>query len=270
MTLALPFTKYEGLGNDFVVVDVSLADAQAFDVGVAARLCDRRRGVGADGVLVVSPPSAAGHLARMRVINADGSVPEMCGNGLRCVALHLARQRGASALEGSVETDAGTRPVVVRGDATAAEVTVDMGEVGLGDERSVEIAGETVRLVDVNVGNPHAVLVPLAAVHERARIERLGPILERHPSFPAGVNVELVSREGTALRVTVWERGVGFTEACGTGACAVVAALTARGDVEGGVETTVRLPGGELHITMQRGRARMRGPARYVFSGVFS
>ncbi len=263
----IDFDKYEGLGNDFLVVDAPALDAMS--PSLARRLCDRRFGVGGDGVLLVLPPEDASHVARMRVVNADGSIPEMCGNGLRCVALHVARRREVAHLEGVFETDAGLRTVTLDRTRGHADVRVDMGEARVLDERTLDIAGERVTLVHANTGNPHAILLPIEhGAHDRSRIERLGPHVEVHPSFENGTNVELVSRETDgSLRLTVWERGVGFTLACGTGACATVAVLVARGECKNDEPVLVHLPGGDLRITVVGGRATMEGPARHVFSG---
>jgi diaminopimelate epimerase len=268
MAPPLRFEKYEGLGNDFILVDA--ADEDHVSPEAAAELCDRRFGVGADGVLLVLPPRAAGAAGRMRVINADGSVPEMCGNGLRCVALHLARrgERDGSpmrAFELRVETDAGERLCRLTETRDEAMVTVDMGPVRVLGDRELRVDGRSVIVVTADAGNPHAVLLGDFA---RADAELLGPRIATHVDFPRGTNVEFarIGREGIDL--VVWERGVGITLACGTGACAAVAVACAKGLVPAGQPVTVRLPGGALQVTLaEDGRATMRGPARHVFSG---
>lgn len=265
----IAFDKYEGLGNDFLVIDGAASGIDSMAPTLARRLCDRRFGVGADGVLLVLAPSDPSHLARMKVVNADGSSPEMCGNGLRCVALHVARRTEATHVEGVFETDAGLRTVSLDRTRGHAEIAVDMGEVRIIEERTLELGADgEVRVVVVDAGNPHAILLPTdSEAHDRSILERIGARIERHPAFPKGTNVELVSREQDGVRLTVWERGVGFTLACGTGACATVAALVSRGERREGETVRVHLPGGDLLITMQGGRARMVGPARHVFSG---
>jgi diaminopimelate epimerase len=267
----LVFAKYEGLGNDFIVLDV--ARSEAFDARFVPRLCDRHFGIGADGVLLVLPPSGGGAVARMMVINADGSVPEMCGNGLRCVALHLASARGSRDVKLTVETDSGPRSCAVsfrnRGEAS---VHVEMGAVRLLEKRQLVLDRETVDLAIVDAGNPHAVVF---RDDPRRDIDRLGPQIAQHPSFPNGTNVELVARHDHELEVLVWERGVGRTLACGTGACAVVAVACARGFVPAKVPVSVRLPGGLLAVTHDpgqsqdqgAGRSEIEGPARLVFRG---
>jgi diaminopimelate epimerase len=257
------FAKYEGLGNDFVVVGE--ADARDVDAALARALCDRRRGIGADGVLLVLPANDARNAGRMHVINADGSVPEMCGNGLRCVALHVARARGMTKGDLVFETDAGPRACTIDDANGAGMVTVDMGVVKTEPSpRILDVRGESLEAFVADVGNPHAVLFDEPS---RARAEAVGPIVE--VAFPRGTNVELarLAADG-AVDLVVWERGVGITLACGTGACATVAVMCARGMLPRGVPATVRLLGGALAVTIgEGGRATMRGPARHVFSG---
>jgi diaminopimelate epimerase len=261
----LAFEKFEGIGNDFLVV--RLEDEARFDPAWVPRLCDRRFGVGADGVLLVLPSRE--HAARMRVRNADGSVPEMCGNGLRCVALFEAERRGMEKGELSIETDAGVRACVVERAGDEADVDVDMGLVRVTGTKTLAVAGRDVELTLADAGNPHAI----AYRDEPAKdLLAFGPVLTVHPSFPSGMNVELVRWKDDALEVSVWERGVGATLACGTGACAVAAVACARGEAKSGAKVRVRLPGGELVIThdVATGRTRMKGPARRVFRGTIS
>jgi diaminopimelate epimerase len=256
------FEKYEGLGNDFIVVE---AEREA-DAGItperARALCDRRFGIGADGVLLVLPPENPAHAARMRVFNSDGSIPEMCGNGLRCVALHLARKRQVDALLFSVMTDAGVRRSFVEG----TDVTVDMGAVRWLGDATLDLDGVPVTVALADAGNPHAILFELPS---EAEIARIGPRLATHAAFPRGTNVEFAKIGEDDIDLVVWERGAGLTLACGTGACATVAVACAKKLARYGVAVTVRLPGGALTITIDEATAatRMRGPARHVFSG---
>ncbi len=263
MGATLGFHKYEGLGNDFILVEAS--DEGGVPTARAAQLCDRRFGVGGDGVLLVLPSRAPGCDARMRVINADGSVPEMCGNGVRCVALHLARARGLQAGTLHIDTDGGARACSVDDREGQGMVTVDMGVVRVFGERSLDIEGRRVEVTVADAGNPHAVLFGAFA---RGDVEYLGPRLATHPDFPRGTNVEFTSVAGDGIDVVVWERGVGVTLACGTGACATAAVACARGLARRGVPIPVRLPGGRLDVTIDDdGRCTMRGPAHHVFSG---
>jgi diaminopimelate epimerase len=262
--MALAFAKYQGTGNDFLVIE---GQGERDWTALAPRLCDRHYGVGADGLLIVSTDPF-----KMLVVNADGSIPEMCGNGLRCVARYL-HDRGKVGLGPfEVVTGAGVlRPEVL----PDLQVTVDMGRPILERERIPMLgpAGGPVveELVDdwlvtaVSMGNPHAVIfvrdvegVPLAS---------WGPGLETHPSFPAKTNVEFaqVLDRGRA-RMRVWERGAGPTLACGTGACATLVAgvLTGRMDRAGVIE----LPGGPLAIRWDdEDHVWLTGEARPVFTG---
>jgi diaminopimelate epimerase len=253
------FEKYEGLGNDFLVIE---ADHVDLDRDAVASLCDRHFGVGADGVLFVTPPSSAAAVASMVVMNADGGRPEMCGNGLRCVAAFLAAKRGGGPLAIWLDTDAGSKGCEVD-DGT---VSIDMGRAEDLGPISVEHEGRTFELHRVGMGNPHAITFEELP---DGVFEKHGLGLSTHPLFPQGTNVELCRvREDGVIDVRVWERGVGPTLACGTGACAVaaLAALQKRAPFDKDIE--VRLPGGSLFIRVGRDRSvRMRGPARRVFRG---
>lgn len=250
----MEFVKMEGLGNDFIVFDGPF-DPSAEDV---AAWCDRRRGVGADGVLVVT---ALGHDAvRMEYRNADGSSAEMCGNGLRCVARHAVDSGMVAASELDVETAAGVRRVEVGDESVRAELgPVDSTGDGFG------LAGYELSTVDA--GNPHAVAfvedcysVPVGAV---------GPVVEGDPHYPNRTNVEFATVVGPdRIALRVWERGVGETLACGSGAAAAVAEAYRTGRT--GASVSVMLPGGELHVEIVDGVAWIEGPARSVFRGALA
>ncbi|MEK7252688.1 MAG: diaminopimelate epimerase [Actinomycetota bacterium] len=245
----MEFVKMEGLGNDFVVLDGPLIPTAA----QVSAWCDRRRGIGADGVLVVTP----GDVVEMGYWNADGSAAEMCGNGLRCVALYARLKGMVDTSEFTVKTPIGPRRVIVRDGSVRAE----LGPVQVG-EGTVEIAGY--RLTKVSVGNPHAVAfvpdcsaVPMAAS---------GPLVESDPAFPGRINGGFATVTGKdRISLRVWERGVGETLACGTGAAAAAAAGHALGLT--GESVTVRLPGGELRVELIDGSAWIEGPATVVFAG---
>lgn len=265
--MGLGFHKYEGLGNDFVLVEAEREDAVS--PALARSLCDRRFGVGADGVLLLLPPRSSGADARMKVLNADGSVPEMCGNGLRCAVLHHARSRGRDSGDVTFDTDAGPRPCVIDDQDGRGLVTVDMGVVRVTGDVTLELgelgARDPWELTLADAGNPHAITTRSAS---RAVIDVVGPRLATDARFVAGTNVEFAVYRKGAIDLVVWERGVGVTHACGTGACATVAVGVSRGFVDVGEDVTVNLPGGPLFVTMREdGRAIMRGPARHVFSG---
>jgi diaminopimelate epimerase len=254
----LHFWKYHGLGNDFVVVEGP--DLMAPDRAI--RLCDRRRGIGADGVLTVLPPRDGG-AAYMHIYNPDGSVAAMCGNGIRCVARHLAEARGLDG-EFVIETDSGPKRCTVhRGAAGVAAVTVDMGRARVEGPQDFEVGPELVRTLRVSMGNPHAVILDGP---EPARAATLGPAIEAR--VPGGVNVGFGRASGSSIDLVVWERGAGLTEACGTGACAAVVAALHEGRLDGTGPVTVRLPGGVLEITVGPDLSvLMKGPAERVFSG---
>lgn len=257
---SLVFYKYEGLGNDFLLVEAD--HATLVSPALARAMCERRRGAGADGVLLVNGVDGK---PTMRVLNADGSTPEMCGNGLRCVALHLARARGLSTLDLLVETDAGPRSCLVDDRDGAGIVTVDMGFVRTGEDVRVDLDGDPWELSLADAGNPHAITTRKVS---RATIDLVGHRLATAPRFAQGTNVEFASFGPTGIDLIVWERGVGITEACGTGACATVAVGVAKGWIAKDREVDVRLPGGTLSVTYRNdGHAVMRGPARKVFTG---
>jgi diaminopimelate epimerase len=255
----LKFWKYHGLGNDFVVVE----GPPLMEPGRAFRLCDRRRGIGADGVLTILPAQGGG-AAYMHVYNSDGSVAAMCGNGIRCVARHLADARGLSG-EIRIETGSGTRACRIhRGPSGEVEaVTVDMGAARLEGEQDFEVGTETLHAVRVSMGNPHAVIFGAAS---RARAESAGPAVER--LVPGGVNVGFAEPRPDGIDLVVWERGAGLTDACGTGACAAAVAAVRAGRTRGGAPVEVRVPGGALQITVGPDLSvRMKGPAERVFEG---
>jgi diaminopimelate epimerase len=271
------FTKVEGTGNDFILIDERRA-AHPLSVEARIALCDRHFGIGADGVLAVQ--ATDGGLARMHVTNADGSVPEMCGNGLRCVAWWLAsRDEAPRGSAFTLDTDAGPKAVVVAEDDAA--VRIDMGPaqfegvLSSGALRSGTIEHEGVALTAsaVSMGNPHLVLfdaLDSAVQTAGGRPERWGPTLSHHPLFPEGANIGFARQTGdTALDLVVCERGAGLTLACGTGACAAVAAHVEAGRLPADTPIAVTLPGGPLRIWVSADlrKVTMEGPARIVFEG---
>src|SRR5512138_1802731 len=233
--------------------------------GRARRICDRRRGIGADGVVTILPPATPGAAATMHIYNSDGSVAEMCGNAIRCVAADLAARRG---LEGAIRIDtaAGTKTCTLhRGaDGAVLAVSVEMGPARVEGEERFRVGSETLRATRVSMGNPHAVLFDEPS---RERAGAVGPAIER--AVPGGVNVGLARPGPTGIDLVVWERGAGLTDACGTGACAAAVAALRAGAVKAGAPVEVRLPGGALQITVSPDLARvtMRGPAERVFEG---
>jgi diaminopimelate epimerase len=271
--VSLRFQKYHGLGNDFIIVDVEDPDAVAPEL--ARRLCDRHFGIGADGVLLVSKSAAAD--ARLVILNADGSRPEMCGNGLRCVALHLERrashglhpERSRQAPVLAVETDAGVLECRTFLRDGQRWVTIRLGRAVLLGDLEVRGPRGLHRFRRVSIGNPHAVL--LGHDYAPEEIDVLGP--EVSSRIDGGANVGFVQVVGDrALAVVVHERGVGRTLACGTGAGAAVAAAAADGLVPFDEGVQVTLPGGRLEVSVDQetGQVVLSGPARHVFDGVVS
>jgi diaminopimelate epimerase len=277
MASVLRFAKYEGLGNDFVVVDARTQDL-ALASKHAVALCDRHRGIGADGVLLVEFQNGR---AAMRVINADGSRPEMCGNGLRCVVLYLAHSGFITAPgEVTVDTDSGPHHCRVWREGADDLVEVSMRAATL-EPQSIPVQAETnaplldapfeidgtqIRLTTVSMGNPHAVTFDDIGAKKAA----LGPRLEKHPRFPNGANIGFAAMQGPqSMDLAVFERGAGFTQACGTGACAAAVAAIETGRAKRNEPIEVRLPGGVLRIlvTDRANRILMTGPARRVFEG---
>lgn len=255
MATRLHFAKYEGLGNDFVVVD----GLEGLAPATVRSLCDRHFGIGADGVLLVSREPSA----RMIVLNADGSRPEMCGNGLRCVARYLATRAGKDETRVGIETDAGLLVCEVRGETVQTEMGTlkSLGPVG------VPLADGVHRFARWSIGNPHAVTFE---PHDDQTIDRVGPLVSRAPVFPEGTNVEFARLAGDGgIDLVVWERGVGRTLACGTGACATLGAACEHGDRPFDTWVEVRLPGGPLQVKVEQStlRVEMRGPAKLVFEG---
>jgi diaminopimelate epimerase len=280
---ALEFVKMEGLGNDYVFVDLTSGAPERDWPQVSRSVSSRHFGVGSDGLILIMPPSSGGDL-RMRMFNADGSEGEMCGNGIRCFARYAYERGlvGSTAME--VETLAGIiRPEVLLEGGRVTGVRVDMGPPRLSrqdipcrleDTRAglpcgvLEIQGESLEALAVSMGNPHAVI--LVPEVYRVPLEWLGPLIEVHEAFPAKANVEFVEvRDAGRIKVRVWERGSGVTLACGTGACASVVVTSALGKTSRVVQ--VELPGGELLVEWaQDNHVYMTGPANEVFQGVYT
>ncbi len=287
-----PFTKYHGLGNDFILIDNRDSIELKFTSQKAIQICDRHFGIGADGVIFLLPadsPSDADSFS-MRIINSDGSEPEMCGNGIRCLAkfmLDLGIEPKASTKDSpglpfyQINTLAGLMITKIELDGM---ITVDMGEPKLLAQEipttlvspvdnvinlPLEVADKTWQVTTVSMGNPHCITfvtdvaeIPLA---------ELGPKFEHHSVFPKRINTEFVQVVGRDyLKMRVWERGAGITLACGTGACALVVAAVLN-DLSDRL-CTVNLPGGDLRIDWQESNNHvlMTGSATKVFEGIFA
>ena len=251
--MKIQLDKYQALGNDFLVL-VDPDGTHAVDDEFVRRVCDRHRGVGADGLITVTKDSGGGADLLMDLRNADGRQAEMSGNGIRCLVRAAVSRGLASGPEVTVATDAGIKRLWVKDEG----VTVDMGPARLGPERDHSSPGWRRREVDM--GNPHLVLLcpDPAEVH----VAELGPKLEE--LRPGGINVEFIAAGPgrDELRFRVWERGAGETQACGTGSCAAAAAAHAWGLV--GRNVTVHNPGGDLDVEVGEDTMLLTGPAEYV------
>ena len=270
------FTKMEGLGNDYLYIN-TFQERVADPAALSVRLSDRHRGVGADGLVLIGPSGIADF--SMRIFNADGSESEMCGNAARCVARYVT-ERGLWDRDSlTLETGGVARRIEIRREeGRFVSARVDMGRPVLSPAAiPVHLPGaavmglslpwgeETLPVHCVSMGNPHCVLFVEEA--DTAPVTTLGPLLERHPSFPNRINVEFAQIVGwDAIRLRVWERGSGETQACGSGACAALVAGAITGRC--GRSAVVTLPGGDLTVIWQPdGHVTQEGPAAFVFEG---
>ena len=250
------FSKWHGLGNDYLLVQRADLDAPLQPEQVR-RLCDYHFGVGSDGVVEIV--SANGDRAELVIWNPDGSTAELSGNGTRIAARWLARRNGAD----TVCLQVGPRQVVARM-RDGLQVEMDMGNVAVGETETLTVDGRPVELTTASVGNPHAVV---RIEPDREALLRLGPLIENHKRFPERTNVQLARVDGPHdLTVAVWERGAGETLASGTSAVACTAVAVARGWCESPV--TVHLAGGDLLVELDGDwNARLTGPAQEIFTG---
>jgi diaminopimelate epimerase len=276
----IEFTKYHGLGNDFILIDNRHSSEPCLTPEQAIDWCDRHFGIGADGV-IFALPGQDGTDYTMRIFNSDGSEPEMCGNGIRCLGRFLAdleiAETGSAREQYRIHTLAG---VMIPKLEASGQITVDMGEPRLlaseipttlvaPDQKVVdqllEVAGQTWNVTCVSMGNPHCITF----VDDVATIplEQIGPKFEHHSVFPQRTNTEFIQVvRSDYLKMRVWERGAGITLACGTGACASLVAGVLNGKCDR--RATIELPGGCLEIEWAAdGRLYMTGPAEKVFSG---
>ncbi|MGD1713532.1 diaminopimelate epimerase [Dapis sp. BLCC M172] len=276
MTISL--TKYHGLGNDFILIDNRHQSQPILTPEQAIKLCDRNFGIGADGVIFALPGEEQADYT-MRIFNSDGSEPEMCGNGIRCLAKFIAELENNKKTKYNIYTGAGLIVPELQGDG---QVTVDMGQPRLlaseipttlsnPNEKvvaqSLEVAGKSWSVTCVSMGNPHCItFVEDVSIIDLAKI---GPEFEHHPVFPERTNTEFIQVISPKyVKMRVWERGAGATLACGTGACASVVAgvLTQKNERL----VTVELPGGCLEIEWSTTDQKiyMTGPAEKVFTGI--
>jgi diaminopimelate epimerase len=281
VTNELRFAKYQATGNDFVML-VDLDDERPLDPDVVVALCDRRTGVGADGVIRLVRAERAGASFVMDYRNADGSVAEMCGNGARCVGVFVHDLGLADEPEFGIETRGGLRRLrLFEADGKVHRVAVEMGSPGF-TKASIPMRGPawetflgqpfdvggglTLRASAVSMGNPHLVLF-VEDDPDRFHVGHIGAALERHELFPERTNVEFAQVLEDGIKVRVWERGSGETMACGSGACAVAVAANEAGLVPR--STVVRFPGGSLEVErLESGEMLLTGDAERVFEGV--
>ncbi|NES78139.1 MULTISPECIES: diaminopimelate epimerase [Okeania] len=278
--MTVSFTKYHGLGNDFILIDNRHLPQPIVTPEQAIKLCDRNFGIGANGVIFALPRQEQADYT-MRIFNSDGSESEMCGNGIRCLAKFIAEIDNDNKTKYKIYTGAGLLGIELQPDG---QVKVDMGQpkllaseipttLGNADEKIVnqtlEVAGKSWSVTCVNMGNPHCVTF-VENVADIA-LEIVGPQFEHHSVFPERTNTEFIQViSPNYVKMRVWERGAGATLACGTGACASVVAgvLTQRSENK----VTVELPGGCLEIEWSTTdqKVYMTGPAEKVFTGVIN
>jgi diaminopimelate epimerase len=251
-----------GLGNDFVVIDARQTPVDMTGPRAHA-IADRRTGIGCDQLILLEPSLT--HDVKMRIFNADGSEVEACGNATRCVALLLSKPAQIETLGGILQTQPSNADVMVK----MGQPAFDWEFIPLAmpmDSMDMPVGWEALeRPMAVNVGNPHVIFFMKDC--DAIDLERLGPIIEHDPLFPQRINVNVASVIApNHIRLCVWERGVGLTLACGTGACATAVAAIRTGRTQSPVR--VSLPGGDLHIAWQEGsEIEMTGPATHVFTG---
>lgn len=276
----LNFTKMTGLGNDYIYVDCTSGVKLKNIPELTKRISDRHFGIGADGLILIDKPENSNSDFKMRIFNSDGSEAEMCGNGIRCVAKLIHDNELSNKDKISIETLAGIKKVKILEDEEGKcnEVIVDMGEPIFQDNNIpydlyepfnknliLDVGEEKMRFTVVSMGNPHA--VTFVQDLENIPIEKIGPMIENNPIFPNRTNVEFAQViDKNNIKVRVWERGVGETFACGTGACAAVVAGGINGYTDESV--SVNLLGGELKIEWGKdNHIYMQGPATTVYEG---
>jgi diaminopimelate epimerase len=287
--MATAFRKYHGIGNDFILVDNRSSSVPMLTPNDAVDLCNRNTGVGADGVIFLLPATLPTSDAQMRLYNSDGTEPEMCGNGIRCLARFAADIGVPTATPGKIVVD--TLAGVIVPEILETNVKVDMGPPTL-KPADVPTTLETTKangyldwicgiadrdweVCAVSMGNPHMVTFVDKDTYKSmdANLEVHGPLFESHETFPAKTNTEFVLvKSRTEMDMVVWERGAGRTMACGTGACAVAVSAILTGLADKDTAVTVHLPGGDLIVewSSSNNHVYMTGPAEMVFSGELS
>ncbi len=277
--MKLSFTKMQGAGNDYVYIngfDYKLTAEQAEQLAI--QLADRHFGIGGDGLVIIDPTDSAD--ARMRMYNADGSEGRMCGNAIRCVAKYIVDAKIAEKETVLIDTLSGPKTIVMNSVTPLESIaTVDMGPASFAlpdipvtskEEQWIahpfDTSQGTFPITTLSMGNPHGVV--FMEEIESLDLPKLGAAFELHPSFPQRINTEfVVVHSPTEISMRVWERGSGETLACGTGACAAVAASVVNGHCDSETWVTVHLLGGDLEIYYSEETIYMRGPATTVFTG---
>lgn len=251
----------QGLGNDYLYI---YGEVPLNAKDLAIKCSDRHFGVGSDGLIFISPSKVADF--KMRIFNADGSEAKMCGNGIRSLGKYVYEKGYTDDTVLTIETLSGIKTLklnVVFGKVKS--VSVDMGKTAVENEITLTAGDKEFTVVPVSVGNPH--IVVFVKDVEIFPIEKYGKILEKHPHFPDGVNVEFAEVKNGFIRMRVWERGSGITLACGTGACATVSAAVKKGFVNAGEFITVKLDGGDLQVKYTDGGVTMTGGAEFIADG---
>ena len=281
----MEFTKVHGTGNDFVLVDCRHETIKDFSAA-AKEMCQRHFGIGADGLLAVLSPKEVDNNYQMRIFNSDGSEAEMCGNGIRCFAHYLVNNNLTEKEELRIETKAGIiKPRIISTKESKSQVQVNIGQprfkpkqvpinieesdLDFVDNYKIEVSGKEFTISCVSMGNPHTVI--FVDTLEEVKLRKWGPTLETADLFPENTNVEFIEVAASdRIKMKVWERGVGVTLACGTGACGAAVVGIKKGLLE--KEVTVELPGGELLISWsgtKEAPVKMTGPAETVFVGEY-
>ena len=257
------FTKMQGLGNDYVYINCfeeKVQDPSALSI----RVSNRHFGIGSDGLVLIKPCETADF--EMKMYNADGSEAEMCGNASRCIGKYVYDRGLCRKTEITLKTGAGIKRLIIRDEnGIAASVRVDMGRPEIGPmNEMLSVCGKTYSFTRVSMGNPHAVIIVDDADH--FDVHTIGKMIECHPLFPNRTNVEFATViDPGCVRMRVWERGSGETLACGTGACATLAAAAISGRTE--KKAVLKLNGGNLLIEWKDGIVYQEGPAEFVFDG---
>jgi diaminopimelate epimerase len=267
----IEFFKYQGTGNDFIVIN-DIENVISLKPESIVSLCDRHFGIGSDGLILLKPSEIADYY--MDFYNSDGTKAEMCGNGIRCLAAYIIENLMQDLHDLKIETLAGVKSILI-GDETysvdmgvpsfaASDIPVELSGYEEIVDYPLSVAGDTYNITCVSMGNPHAVIFGDKNILDIAPI--VGPVIENSPEFPKRTNIEFVNLFDSVAEVIVWERGVGLTLACGTGACAVLAAAKKLNKVKKSL--FISLPGGDLKVKYNdNGSILLTGPAKFVYKG---